>query len=292
LLLTGGEGSEGWWAFTGGAGADYYVPYDIPDTAYSYAGASVAQGLVMPEWYPVNEYSTPTPAPSGSGNYILQTGPYGLKNGKVEYYQHWYPRGGAPTPTPYVLNPTVVNTGYDRVNEIVLDSNGSAYYMAAGGTTGGGFYVSWSETFSDTGEFLSIIVGELDTHWPIATPTPVPVWISEVHGTANEATPCVDWNLRGKCGANDDFFEVSVGDPAVVTPFSVSGWTVEVGQCLYTFGAENLTGPVKVIFADDMIYMTSTPIPTPEGGPTPTSTRTPTPTRSPTPSPTVTPTPT
>lgn len=101
---------------------------------------------------------------------------------------------------------------------------------------------------------------------PSATPTPYPVWISEVHGTANEATPCIDWNLRGGCGANDDFFEVSVGDPAVVTPFSISGWTVEVGQCLYTFDAENMTGPVKVIFADDMIYTTSTPIPTPIGG--------------------------
>ena len=136
---------------------------------------------------------TPTPAPSGDGNGIVVTGPYGLKNGLVEYHQHWYPAGGAPTPTPYVLNPVVVNTGYDRVNEIVLDADGSAYYMVAGGDddNGGGFWVDWTETFSVTGELLSVVVGEvisgptatpqvyyfteiLGSQGPTPTPTPTP----------------------------------------------------------------------------------------------------------------------
>lgn len=167
---------------------------------------------------------------------------------------------------------------------------------------------TWSCTYTDGPAVIRQVPMMLEgaeyltptpTPTPSRTPTPQPVWISEVYGAANEATPCVDWNLRGKCGANDDFIEVSIGNPAIATPRSIAGWTLQAGSCLYTFQSDNMTGPVKVIFADDMLLVTTTPTVTPTRTATPTApatdTRTPTPTATPsatgTPTPTTTPTP-
>jgi len=56
---------------------------------------------------------------------------------------------------------------------------------------------------------------------------------------------CVDWNVRSGCGANDQFVEFYYTG-------SLSGWSLSVGGCSYTFAEDNLSGPFKVIFADLM----------------------------------------
>jgi len=58
----------------------------------------------------------------------------------------------------------------------------------------------------------------------------------------------VDWNRRGGVGADDHFIEVYF--PALT---SLAGWRIEIGECRYTFKSDNLTSPIKVIFADEML---------------------------------------
>jgi hypothetical protein len=89
---------------------------------------------------------------------------------------------------------------------------------------------------------------------PGNTPTPATTpnaWITEI--LASQATPCVDWNLRRGCGANDEYVEVGA-HPAQ----SLAGYELGVHDasnalvCSYDIATDNLTGPVKTYWADMM----------------------------------------
>lgn len=87
---------------------------------------------------------------------------------------------------------------------------------------------------------------------PTATPT-ARLWISEAYGANSAATPCVNWNNRGSCGDNDNFIEVSNG---LLGARGYAGWTLTIGaSCIYTFQADNMIGPLKVIYVDDMLSL-------------------------------------
>lgn len=77
-------------------------------------------------------------------------------------------------------------------------------------------------------------------------PTPAVAYITEVLSSNAAGTSCVNWNLRGVCGDNDNFIEFWSWFG------NVSGWTVEAGDCLYTFSGEAAVGPLKVVWADEM----------------------------------------
>lgn len=187
LLVPGGDtpgGGDPWSVYTGGTEFAYAIHSFNQFTATNWLTASVESGIVLEQFMRIAYSYTPTPAPEGDGTIIQDYGPYGLKNGDVEYYrvlQGVVPSGGTPTPTPAYANPTVVSSGYDRVNELLMyESGGVIYYMVAGGDDGGGFFVDWSETFTDTGEFLSVIVGEVEE---AATATPQVYYFSEILGS-------------------------------------------------------------------------------------------------------------
>lgn len=85
------------------------------------------------------------------------------------------------------------------------------------------------------------------TNTPVLTRTPIPT-------VAATPGPCIDWNLRDRCGDDDQFVEIYVE-----TAKSLSGWQIEIGECQYTFSSDNWTGPHKVIYADMMLTQDGEP---------------------------------
>ena len=88
-----------------------------------------------------------------------------------------------------------------------------------------------------------------------ATPTPTPTLpldcaITEVLASMDEGTPTpyTDWNLRKGVGTDDEFVEVMCP-----TERSIAKFTMDNGVCFYVFADDNLTGPLKVIWSDQML---------------------------------------
>jgi hypothetical protein len=81
-----------------------------------------------------------------------------------------------------------------------------------------------------------------------STPTSAPTNTPLPDRTPTAGAICGDWNLRGGCGPDDHFVELYV--PA---ERSLTGWSISIGTCRYTFRADNWSSPFKVIFADEMV---------------------------------------
>ena len=74
--------------------------------------------------------------------------------------------------------------------------------------------------------------------------------MTEVLSTNAAGATCMNWNLRGTCGDGDNFVEFwSEFGSIFEWTLTVAGETV---TCEYEFGAEALSSPLKVIFADEM----------------------------------------
>lgn len=88
------------------------------------------------------------------------------------------------------------------------------------------------------------------TDGPSPAPTPTFTPTTQPSPTATAvltAVPGVDWNQRGGVGNDDQFVEVYFPDLT-----SLAGWRIEIGDCYYVFADDNLTSPIKVVFADEM----------------------------------------
>jgi hypothetical protein len=74
-----------------------------------------------------------------------------------------------------------------------------------------------------------------------------PAYITEVFNAQAAGAACKDYNGRAGCGNDDLYIEIYVPAPGA----SLAGWYMTVtGVGTYRFKTDNLTSPLKVIFAD------------------------------------------